>query len=307
MKRLKHVFSSSSEVLHLWANQSQESARQGGRITRCYFHGTSAYSYGSHYELGRIVTYKGVKVGIVNNTGYSHTTSNHIRSAEAALDGVMPYLSASTFNVFDALIEVQDKLVDGLMDLFSRRSFYSGYKYGDSYHFTEVKKFNETAKALKHPELCLDVTKEFIELGREHVAACIKRAEELKSPEAEARREAARIKRAEAELRKNAASVEAWRLGGPTTNFIRQLKPQLLRIQGNELVTSSGARVALAEAAALFRKIDAGVAKPETSIGPYTFNSVNGDGLIKVGCHLIKIDEARRVLGNVAAPLRLVK
>lgn len=38
MKRIKRVFSSSSQVLHLWANQSQDSARQSG-IGRTYFEG----------------------------------------------------------------------------------------------------------------------------------------------------------------------------------------------------------------------------------------------------------------------------
>lgn len=78
-KRIKTVFSSSAQVYHLWANQSQPSARQGGSITRAYFNGVSAYSYGSHYEVGRIINYRGVTLGIVNSTKSSHTTAKHTR------------------------------------------------------------------------------------------------------------------------------------------------------------------------------------------------------------------------------------
>jgi len=37
MKRVKTVYSKSSQVFHLWANQSQSNARQGGKITRAFF------------------------------------------------------------------------------------------------------------------------------------------------------------------------------------------------------------------------------------------------------------------------------
>lgn len=40
-----------SMVAHLWANEKQESANG----SNFYFEGESIYSYGRHFEVGRIV------------------------------------------------------------------------------------------------------------------------------------------------------------------------------------------------------------------------------------------------------------
>jgi hypothetical protein len=43
-----------SMVAHLWANEKQESANG----SNFYFEGESIYSYGRHFEVGRIVRNK---------------------------------------------------------------------------------------------------------------------------------------------------------------------------------------------------------------------------------------------------------
>lgn len=63
-----------SMVAHLWANESQESANG----SNFYFEGQSIYSYGRHFEVGRIVRNKrGEKAYLINDTYYSSTTSKH--------------------------------------------------------------------------------------------------------------------------------------------------------------------------------------------------------------------------------------
>lgn len=63
-----------SMVAHLWANESQESANG----SNFYFEGESIYSYGRHFEIGRIVRNKrGRKAYLINDTYYSSTTSKH--------------------------------------------------------------------------------------------------------------------------------------------------------------------------------------------------------------------------------------
>lgn len=63
-----------SMVAHLWANEKQESA-YGSNF---YFEGESIYSYGRHFEVGRIVRNKrGEKAYLINDTYYSSTTSKH--------------------------------------------------------------------------------------------------------------------------------------------------------------------------------------------------------------------------------------
>lgn len=63
-----------SMVAHLWANEKQESANG----SNFYFEGESIYSYGRHFEVGRIVRNKrGEKAYLINDTYYSSATSKH--------------------------------------------------------------------------------------------------------------------------------------------------------------------------------------------------------------------------------------
>lgn len=73
---MKHVFSSAYDVAHLWAHQLQSDARCSN--TQLYFEGTTIYSYGSHFPVGKIVENKrGEKAYLFNPDRYSVTTSKH--------------------------------------------------------------------------------------------------------------------------------------------------------------------------------------------------------------------------------------
>lgn len=63
-----------SMVAHLWAQEQEESALG----SNFFFEGTSIYSYGHHFEVGRIVKNKqGKKAFLINEDYYSATTSKH--------------------------------------------------------------------------------------------------------------------------------------------------------------------------------------------------------------------------------------
>lgn len=63
-----------SMVAHLWANEKQESAHG----SNFYFEGESIYSYGRHFEVGRIVRNKrGEKAYLINDIYRSSSTSKH--------------------------------------------------------------------------------------------------------------------------------------------------------------------------------------------------------------------------------------
>ena len=62
-----------SMVAHLWANEKKESARG----SNFFFEGRSIYSYGYHFEVGRIVRNKcGKKAYLLNDKYYSSSTCN---------------------------------------------------------------------------------------------------------------------------------------------------------------------------------------------------------------------------------------
>lgn len=70
---MKKVFSNTSEVVHVFAQQTQSEGRnQSGSI---YFKENKIYSYGSHYLLGEFINGNTI---IINDFGYSITTSKHI-------------------------------------------------------------------------------------------------------------------------------------------------------------------------------------------------------------------------------------
>lgn len=309
MKRIKKVFSSSSQVFHLWANQSQDGARQGGRLTRAFFDGSSAYSYGFHYKVGEIVTYNGIKLGIVNNAGYSSTTGKHIYEAYGALADLMPRMYSKVFftsgtthkpTVRDALVEQQSDIIDSIMNTFNQIKFgaYSpspAKEYAND-QFSGIPEFNDLCKLLGHPELMLTVPQDFKDVVQEYIQHRMNRAIELRSPEAEAKREAARVRKQALEAVKNAASVEAWKAGGPTNNYIRTMRPMAIRVQGNTVYTSAGAQVPLMAALTLLKAIEKGKAEAGMPVGSFTFNGVEKDGTVRLGCHTFNIQDAKIAL-----------
>jgi len=296
-KRIKQVFSSSSQVFHLWANQSQQYARQGGRITRAFFKGTKAYSYGHHYLAGEIKKYRGVTVAVINSNKRSNTTSKHTSEAASACRGLMPVVQSSTMDVFDGLIETQDSLINDLFGNFNSRKFWFDWNLKDfkeSFQFTGIQEFNRTCKNLKHPELMIEIDSTFLEILSEHVAACKAREVELNSPEALA-------KRAEAETRKHAEYIDAWKAGlKPRNNVISNIQPQLIRVNAAAGVveTSGGAQVPLIEAKALLRNVLSKKVQPGEQIGAFRVTRVE-NGIVQIGCHRIEIEHAKQVLGNI--------
>src|SRR5579863_1349380 len=112
-KRIKRVFSNADQVIHLWANQTQTDAR----CRNCFFEGEQVYSYGRHYELGRFVNYRGVRVAMINARGYSVTTSGHINSAYAATSHMAHLRTTGDLSdVRGALVERQGELLEMLFD-----------------------------------------------------------------------------------------------------------------------------------------------------------------------------------------------
>ena len=69
-------------VAHLWANQTQDSARNP--CHNFYFHGDTIYSYGSHFPIARHVTRKGNSAVLFTTRSYSSTTAGHKCTVESA-------------------------------------------------------------------------------------------------------------------------------------------------------------------------------------------------------------------------------
>lgn len=302
-KRIKEVFNTSAEVLHLWANQSQFSARQrsssggmhGYSGTRCFFEGKSCYSYGRHYELGRLVEINGKTVALINTTGYSNTTSKHISEAKYACNHLPIIEVDHSFDWKKGLLKMQDYLIHSVFDNLSKNSFWSGYKFFDKYDYlsTEYQKFNNLCDTLNIPEYKLNIDQDTIDLIQEHINYRIERQKEL-----DAGKEERRIKRQQAQLKKNEEQIQAWKLGGPSTNAVTSLSFQIIRIVGNEIETSRGAKVPLNEAISLAKRIKNGENVVGQPIGHFHVSYVD-DKQITIGCHKFERSIIDQILNNV--------
>lgn len=99
MARQKTVFSDASEISHLWAHRSQDSARYSkGNF---YFEGAALYSYGSHCLCGFMI---GDSVALLNSDSYSVTTSKHQRMAWCATSHLTQYSLPALTAIRDVLL-----------------------------------------------------------------------------------------------------------------------------------------------------------------------------------------------------------
>lgn len=311
-KRIKRVFSNSTQVLHLWANQSQSDARSAN----VFFEGDSCYSYGYHYKLGQLIKVKGQTIAVINSRGYSVTTAKHIRDAYYAASH-MPRLYSTDLTIKTGMIETQSKLIDTLFDYFSKKSFWGGYTRKEirDYHFPseKIEEFNRLCDIVGMPDMRLDFNEEnFIELMYEHYLQCKQREAELNTPEMIAKRDAEREKR---EAKKQALlqaslkeKIDTWLAGGQYSYELRGVYPRIIRIKGDTVETSGRAEVPLKDALRLLKNILASKANQGDAIGGFKFQSTQHDGhppsvnnikTVTIGCHVIDFNQAKEVLSHV--------
>ena len=301
-KRIKRVFSNSDQVLHLWANQSQDSARS----KNVFFEGDTVYSYGRHYPLGRIGTYKGQKIAFINDTGYSNTTAKHIRHAKSAASHLIVLTQKSGDFDFSAksmraaLLAEQGELVDKLMGHFSRTGDLEHTRNGwnlSEWIAGEVDEFNKKCAALGFKTLGLEGIKDFDfrALWVERVELNNFRIKAASSPEALEKKALEKRKRDAAKIEKNKAKIDEWVSGGPLQEFMRRMPMQFIRVKGDLVQTTGGADVPLFHALVVARKLKNGTLKPGQRVGHFSVDAVSAD-VLKIGCHTICVKQALEVL-----------
>ena len=83
--------------------------------------------------------------------------------------------------------------------------------------------------------------------------------------------------------------------------YLWDLTHEVLRIDGDKVVTSRRAEVPLSHAVKLYRAIMAGKDVVGARVGHFTVNSVipfGDDTAVRIGCHNILLSEAAKVLGT---------
>ena len=276
---MKKVFSSNSQLAHVWANQLQPE----GRASSMFFNGPVIYSYGHHYEIARfVIANTGQKVCFVNANGYSNSTAKHTQHVWNAIpDGIrtfkVPFLYyGSRQHCFSVehlpgiisamLVECKNLCHDQIK---ARTNFYSFNKASGRY---------ETIK-----EICFLFGIE-IPARPENWDDAKKKAENLRATQGE-RQRAKELK----EIEKNKELLAKWlqhEFNGQLYNV-----PVHLRVSkdGHLIETTKGAKVDVESALRLLAKIRKNEDVKGEKIYGFTVIENTADH-VKIGCHTISWD-----------------
>ena len=275
---MKKVYTNSNAVIHLFAQRSQNEAR----CSNVFFNENKIYSYGRHYLLGEFITNKKNDLAIIiNNTGYSYTTSKHIWELTGANRQYKQFFTKEI-----ELNQVLTTIETNVTKLQTARK-------KELYILPSLSlfdKLNEFILWTKNDNLKKDIRyKKIVSLVKVLNGGNL--SEYLKKENAriksEAKKEAQRL---EAILQKNIIDFKNF-----DRDYIYNTSQDYLRlnIQTQNVETSQGVKVSIKEAQILYKMILAGRDIKGVQISNYTVISING--VLKIGCHNINIESMHEI------------
>jgi hypothetical protein len=305
-KRKKHVFDT-GEIPHLWAHRTQDEARN--RQGNLYFTGDTIHSYGSHFAIARHVETKRGKAILLATKTYSVTTSGHVSAVWSAIPA-----GRDVFHVPDVVGHGSTTHKDNLADYVKRidvlvvasaraRSSWSKESaHNDALALTAEATLYARFFGVKLPKLPNVPALDSDELR------AIKAREAIRAHE---KAEQTKRERAEALVRQQEL-ITKWR-AGQYSGCLYDV-PAMLRIDGDEVVTSRGARFPVSHAKralAFVREVrksgQAYVRNGHTvHLGPYALDRIEPNGTVKAGCHVVSWEEIEHIaplLDSVLTPI----
>jgi hypothetical protein len=285
---MKKVFSSNSELIHVWANNNEAEVYKRANSVSCQY--GRLFSYNTC--IAELVNDSHV---ILNNHSYSNSTSKHQSLARSAIHGrECISLDFGRYNLqrLDSLSDFKDlvkhneaKAAEWLVKA-SRSKKYAGLYNGFALSiFSNLKSYADLI-GFEYQTSISDID--------------ILRSDAL---EAEKKQKALeKIRKAE-KIAEQAEALIKWRAG---ENVYHNFEVTALRVYGDEIQTSRGARIPLAEAVRawpLLQKIASSgeaVRPSDMRLGYYRVTQIDSQALI-VGCHNIPMAEVL----NVAKSLNL--
>ncbi len=296
---MKKVFNSASEVMHVFAQRMQTEANSSNCYIRKDYNFTKdyaneIYSYGSHYLLAEFVPnplnqYK--ELVYINDGGYSHTTSKHIRQITAASRHFTQIFRSQTIK--PVLSDIQEAFKD-LAKAKKPEKYINIIKGHESALNVDLFPYVEDSqtglKFLKFKELSKELQKQIKEARK----ICIS----LDSFDLKGYQQAEKAKAEKAKKAKEKAfndSLKKW-MKGEINAYQLARNPgneDYLRINGEMIETTQGAKVEIKEAALLYSMIKAGKDIKGHKIGYYTVISLNG--VLQIGCHKINVENMHKI------------
>jgi hypothetical protein len=301
-KRQRKVFPT-AEIPHLWFHQTQSDARSQGNI---FFDGDTIYSYGTHFPIACHVKSKsGRKTAVLFTTRrYSVTTSGHCSAVRGAIPSgttvfSVPNLGGSLTRIIDHDANLEHFVTASQESLAkARRARVSG-----QYDLASAFGYRETARKYARFFGVSCPVFDFLPTGKELKAIkaqIAERAERHKASQALAaqREQARRAEQHRIEMLDFAEKSALWRAGNPDVRLPWGAET-LLRIKGDEVETSRGARVPVSHAKRGLRFVRSVMASGQEYVrnghtlhlGHYAIDRIETDGTLHAGCHVIKFAE----------------
>lgn len=313
--RKKYVYSEDM-VAHIWANQTQDSAKNArGNF---YFSGTTIYSYGSHFPIATIVERKGNKCVLFTTRSYSSTTSGHIHLVRGSLRGQ----DMSVFEVDDN-VEYGKKAVKEECAAYQKRivDLATVCKRARSNKAWQLNKLECLVAEANGYANFFGSKRKFKVPTDFDVAKELERAKKEAAKENAATKERKRLE--EIQLAENkavhAAALDRWVAGEdvPRHHFHHaddyentrlRIKTRMNGTKIEHIVeTSRGAECPLKHALRILSLIRAGKEYRRNGhtehLGEFAVDVIDVEGNLYAGCHRVKRAEIERIAAQVVAEL----
>jgi hypothetical protein len=285
----------SSMVAHVWAQQSQQSGRNGTHSL--FFEGPTIYSYRESWPMASFVTSKRGRAVLMRTDTYSVTTSNHMTDARCAARGTQLFNVASGY--------------DGTApDHAANKAFYQQC-IADA--VARIKRARSRIDwDLEQLQTLVDEANAYSQFFAQRWRLAVPKIDaafiadvRARSAEREAKREEKFRLQMERDRLEVAERIPLWRRG--ETVSLRGCPDTLLRVRGERVETSRGADVPVDHAKRLWpviqRVMRSGtpyVRNGHTEhVGHFTVDRIEPNGDMEVGCHFIKHDEIARIASEL--------
>ncbi len=305
---MRHIYSN-REIPHLWAHCSQSTARNAkGSL---FFNGDTIYSYGHHFPIARHVSsgehQTDARAILFTTQEHSVTTRQHCSMVQRAIpDSVqvfnVPHVEHGHESGYIAknCTSYAERIEDAIQKCARARSTWTREHQHE--HATEL--------LAEYRAYC-----EFFSFEAHAPFPAVPALESLtpkvanaRAKERDAAREVARRIENERLTREAADKLAQWRAGELLyARFYGQ--PTALRISGNDVETSLGARVPIEHAkrglAFVRRVVASGVEYVRNGhtfhLGHYAIDRIETDGTLHAGCHVITLAEIERIAPELEA------
>lgn len=273
-------------VAHLFANQSQEEARNSNNSF--YFKGDTIYSYGSHFPIAKHILNKNGDSGVLFTTdSYSNSTAKHISITRSACSHLNIIYCGSPKNNHQENIGQFENDIKNCLAGMDRARKLERYIEPAKRVFADCKKYCDFF-GLEVPKKIIRLI-EIAENGQyaEYLSRERKRIEYEKKIEEQK------------ELNEFNKNLKEWRKGeghriyGKITGF------DYLRFNGKRIETSQGVEIPVDTAKKSFNYIikmvkSGGCDNPNFKILNWDLQKITTDN-IQIGCHKIQIEEIKMI------------